>query len=90
MLKRTFFSMLILALPAGAQQRGGTVRNSPFVAGTARAYDADGTFVATIRESPFLPGERRIYDANGADTGIELRDSPFLEGSTNVYGDRDE
>lgn len=84
--------MLLLALPAAAQQqpRVATVRDSPFVAGTARAYDAEGKFVATIRESPFLPGERRLYDADGAYTGIELRDSPFLEGSTNVYGGDDE
>ena len=79
---------LFIASPVAAQSRIGSVRESPFVSGTARVYDDKGDLVGTIRENPFIPGRADLYDATGRATGIELRDNAFDPQRTDVLDDR--
>jgi len=83
--------LVALAAPLVAQPRVGSVRQSPFIPGTSRLYDADGKFVGTARQNPFLEDRIDLYDSTGRATGF-LRENPFDPTRIDVFdnnGDRD-
>lgn len=89
MVRHLLAAVLIIAAaaPAVAQQRVGSVRTSPFGAGSSRLYNADGSFVGTVRDSAFVPGMARVYNSTGDYTGLELRDNAFDDDTVDVYDD---
>jgi hypothetical protein len=86
-MRHLFLAVFLLASPALAQSRVGSVRESPFVPGEARIYDERGDLIGTARENPFIPGRTDLYDATGQPTGIELRENPFEADRVDVYDD---
>ena len=68
---------VLVAGPALAQSRVGSVRANPFVPGEARIDDSKGDLVGTARDNAFIPGEVDLYDKSGRSTGIEARENPF-------------
>ena len=68
---------VLVAGPALAQSRVGSVRANPFIPGESRVYDSKSDFVGTANENAFIPGEIDLYDQTGRPTGIEARENPF-------------
>ena len=69
--------IVVVAPAARAQPQVGTVRESPFAAGSARLYDVAGNFVGTARDNAFVPGRTDLYDAEGRSTDVQVRDNAF-------------
>jgi len=76
---------VLVATPALAQSRVGSVRASPFVPGESQIYDSKGDFVGTARENPFIAGRTDLYDSTGRTTGIEVRQNPFDPERSDVF-----